>query len=145
MGRPTLLLPLQTAPSREQLVDEFGELDRQIQILTPKIKRHEALKLQIRGWYQDLPADVPAIATGSIYEVQVSARGQERSFTLKAKIKIFAKLGKARAMELFSITLKAVEDAFGKDELELLASKANTGSRKLVPVLKSSIQAEQAA
>src|SRR5436305_493416 len=121
MGRPTLVahnLKQPPQPTRQQLIDEFGELDRRIDLFAPTVKRHKALQETIRSWYVDHPADQPAIALGDVYEVQVSARTEERYFDLKTKIKIFGKLGKAKALELFSITLKAVEDALGKGELE---------------------------
>jgi hypothetical protein len=74
---------------------------------------------------------------GAHYIIQVSARTEERYFSLKAKSKIFTMLGKAKAMELFSITLKAVEDAFGRPVLDDLVSKAHSGSRKLAAVAKA--------
>lgn len=134
MGRPALVI---SAPTREQLVDEFGELDRLVQQFDPTKKRHEFLKDLIRSWYVDHPAELPATAEGDTYLVQVGARGPERYFSLKSKSRIFTLLGKVRSMELFSITLKAVEEALGKPQLEALASKANTGSRKLVAILKA--------
>lgn len=133
-------LPASPPPTRQQLIDEFGELDRQIQEFAPKAKRFKVLQDQIRSWYEAHPADQPAIAEGTVYQIQVGARGLERFFNLKAKTKIFTQLGKAKALELFSITLKAVEDSLGRGDMELLVSQALTGSRKLVPVLRAPAQ-----
>ena len=134
LGRPNLVL---VQPTREQLIDEFGELDRQIQEFAPKAKRYKILQDTIRSWYADFPAERPDTLAGAHYLVQVSARTEERYFSLKAKAKIFSSLGKAKALELFSITLKAVEDALGKAVLEDLVSRAHSGSRKLVAVAKA--------
>lgn len=148
MGRPALVSPRQSAPvtpSREQLIDEFGELDRRIQDFAPAVRRHKQLTELIRTWYTDHPAEQPALAEGHVYRIQVSPRTEERSFSLAAKTKIFARLGKAKALELFSITLKAVEDALGKGDMESLVSKAHSGTRKLIPVLISPAERQQAA
>ena len=139
MGRPALVPTRIPAVdlARQQLVDEFGELDRLIQEFAPLAKRYKILQDLIRGWYEDLPADQATFADGMFYRVQVAARSVERYFDLKTRLKIFAKLGKARAMELFSITLKAVEENVGKPEFEALVSHSYTGSRKLVVILKA--------
>lgn len=126
------------SPTREQLVDEFGELDRQIAALKPKLDRYESLKKEIRGWYQDHAADQPAIASGAVYEIQVSARGRERSLSLKAKLTVFAKLKKARFVELASITLTAIERApeLGEEFLAKICEWKQTGARTLIVVAK---------
>ena len=124
-------------PTRQQIIDEFGELDRQIQEFAPKRKRYEILQGTIRSWCEDLPAAMPTTVEGEQYIVQVGARTEERFFTLKAKAKIFSQLGKAKALELFTITLKSVEDSLGKLALEELVSRAHSGSRKLVAVAKA--------
>jgi hypothetical protein len=144
MRRAPLVIPSTTGPSRDQLIDEFGELDRQIQEFAPKVKRHKALQEVIRSWYQGHPADQPAIAEGHLYTVQVGARSEERYFDLKAKAAIWKRMGKAAALEAFNITLKAVEEALGKFELEALVSKANVGTRKLIPVLKAPVAGKAA-
>jgi|SRR5665647_136474 len=124
-------------PTRQKIVDEFGELDRRMVEIAPLAKRYKALQETIRGWYPDHPADQPAVAEGGVYRVLVAPRGVERFFSLKAKVKIFGKLGKLKSLELFSITLKAVETEFGTPQLDELVSSAPTGSRKLVAVLKT--------
>lgn len=126
-------------PTRADLVDEFGELDRQIAAFAPTKKRHEQLQGIIRSWFADHPSESPATVSGHVYTVQVSPRGEERYFSLKAKLQIFKRLGKEKALELFSITLKAVEESLGRGDMEMLVSKANSGSRKLVPVLHSPV------
>lgn len=133
-------IPVKT---REQLIDEFGELDRQVTQFAPVAKRHRDLAEQIRGWYQEHPANQPAVANGYLYEVQVSACGEERVLDLKAKREIWKRLKIGRALELFSITLKAVEAApeLGKELLDKLAQKKPIGSRKLIVVAIAPAQA----
>jgi hypothetical protein len=141
MGRPTLVThihpQLQPQPTREQIIDEFGELDRRISTFAPTVKRHKALQETIRSWYADHPADQPAIAEGTLYEIHVGCCGLKRFFSIKAKLKIFSKLGKAKAIELFSITQEAVEGELGKGEKEALLTESYSGTRDLTPILKA--------
>ncbi len=143
MGRIAAVPTPISAPTREEIGTEFLDLDRRIQDFAPTAKRYKIVQDIIRGWYVDQPAGQACVFEGRNYRIHVGARGEERFFSLKSKIKIFAKLGKAKALELFSITLKAVEEALGEGELDLLVSTAPTGSRKLVVVAKS--QMERAA
>jgi len=55
---------LQTVPSREEIIDEFGELDRRLALVKPAVDRHKVLKETIAGWYADTPAEQAAIAQG---------------------------------------------------------------------------------
>jgi len=119
---------------RRAICDEYGELDRQVTAFAPVAKRHAALQQTIRGYAIDLAADINAIYTGDLYQILVSERGEERYLDPKAKRVIFKILKTVRAMELFTITLKAAEDELGKEELEALVTRARTGSRKLVAV-----------
>ena len=142
MRQQTSIFPT-PQPSRAQLVDEFGELDRQVTEFAPIARRHRSLQDEIRSWYSDTPRDQAATAEGHVYNVQVSPRSEERQFSLAAKVKIFAALKKQRFLELCSLTLKAVEMELGETYVDLNVSKDRTGSRKLIPVLKSA--ATQAA
>lgn len=125
---------------RKKLVDEFGELDRQVKQFAPTVNRHKAIAEQIRGWYTSHPAASGALAPGTLYEIQVGERGEERQFSPKAKATIFRELGKAAAMSLFNITLKAAEAALGEERVAELVTLERTGSRKLVVVAKQAAQ-----
>ncbi len=140
---PTAILPKPT-PTREQLIDEFGELDRQIREVAPKVARHKALTEQIRSWFTDHPADQPAEADGQLYRIQVKPRSKKRFFNLKAKAAIWKRLGKG-ALAAFNITQEAVVKAFGEAEKELLLSEELTGTRELIPVLKAPVVGAKAA
>ena len=130
---------------RQKLIDEFGELDRQVKQFAPTAKRHEAIAKEIRSWYVNHPAEQGALAEGTLYEVQVSARGEERQFSLKAKLQILKELGRAKAMALFTITLKAAEEALGAARVAQLVQLERTASRKLVVVARQAAQVQQAA
>ena len=140
MGRIAAVPTPISTPAREEIGAEFLELDRRIQDFAPTAKRYKVVQDLIRGWYADEPAEQACVFEGKHYRIHIGARGEERFFSLKSKIKIFTKLGKVKALALFSFTLKAVEEALGKGELDLLVSTSPTGSRKLVAVAKAQIE-----
>lgn len=116
------------------IVDEYGELDRQVQEFEPKRKRHEALKSQIKSWYDDHPAEAEATAEGRLFRVQISARENE---SVIAKARAYKELGKERFLKVCSLTIKALKEALGEAGASALITKAPTGSRKLKVVAKA--------
>src|SRR5260370_16159717 len=137
---PALLIV--AAPlTRAQIIDEFGELDRRMAEFAPLSRRYKALQDQIRGWYEIHPAGAPATASGALYDVQIHPRSNERFFSLKAKARIFTKLGNTRTIVLFSVTLKTVEEAFTKEKFDALVSSAPTRPRTPVAVFKATAKA----
>ena len=128
-------LPMPHA-DRSAVIDEYGELDRQVSQFEPTRKRHKELQDAIRSWHDSEPADAACSVSGRLYDVIVGMCGEERFLEPKAKAEIFKRLGRARAFQVFSITLKAVEAELGGVVLATLASKARTGSRKLTAVLR---------
>ena len=118
-----------------RLIDEYGELDRQVQAFKPKADRHEKLKGIIKSWYDDAPADATAIAEGSLYDVQVGVRAKER--TWRSMTKVYKAVGGCSAfLNLCSIAIEAVVGAIGKAKAEELLVESQTGSRRLKAVAK---------
>jgi hypothetical protein len=115
------------------LIDEYGALYMESQRWAPKEKRLEALKLIIRGWYPDLPADKTDLAIGTSYEIQVGERTVEKSW--KSMRAVYKAAGGLKAfLTICTVTFKALSEAIGKDEAEALQREARTGNRKLVAV-----------
>lgn len=130
----TLAKP-QKVPTREQIIDEYGELDRKVQQFAPTAKRHEELKSVIKGWYDKYPAEKATVAAGRRFEIQVSPREKERRFrSMEAVSKAVGGLKKFLA--LCSVPLGAVEEAIGSGKLAGLVIEALTGSRRLKVVAR---------
>lgn len=129
-------MPAVLVPSPAQLVDEFYALDQKVKEFAPKAKRHKDLAELIRSWYEATPADQDAVAEGISTRVLVSARGEERSLGLKAKLKICSLIGKSAFVSLVNLTLKAATSATDEETVDQLATKERTGSRKLVAIAK---------
>jgi len=63
---------------RALIVDEFGELSRQVQLWQPTIRRRDELRRIIENWYALSPADQSAIAAGFAYQVVIGPRAEHR-------------------------------------------------------------------
>lgn len=124
----------QLVPTREQLIDEFGELDRLVNDFKPKAKRHEALKEIIRGWYCDQAAEQEFEPEGRLYRLQVSAC-ENRSTV--SPLKVYKDLGVKKLLQICEITLKAIKEAVGESAAAKYVTYAQTGSRKITAVAKA--------
>ncbi len=117
------------------LVDEFSELDRQVSLLKPVLDRHEALKKQIKAFYECHPADQTAVAQGKIWNLQVSAKSNERKW--KSIPALYKLLKRDVFFRVCQISLKSVEEIVGEPATAELVTTDRTGSRRLTPVLRS--------
>ena len=123
-------------PTDAQQVDRYWRLDQLVKAFAPTAKEHKEVAELIRSRYAELPADQDAVAEGLESSVLVSAKSEERWLGLSARLRIYALLGKRKAMDIFTVTLKAAETAVGAELFEKLVSHDRTGSRKLVAVAK---------
>jgi hypothetical protein len=124
--------PLAT-PSREELIDEFGELNRQVQLFQSKADRHEFLKKLIRSWFDNDPAGEIAVATGHVYEVQFTPKAKERPWT--DMFKLYRALGRTAFLSICEVALGEAEKLLGEIKVASLVTEALSGSRRLKRVV----------
>src|SRR5262252_5970955 len=118
------------------LVDEFGELDRQIQLFKPTIERHDKIKSIIKSWYSDAAPDTTDVVRGNVYEIQVGARERER--TWREMSAVSKAVGGPKAfLEIASVAIKSVENLIGKAKTDELLVESPTGARRIKSVLRS--------
>lgn len=127
------------------MADRYGYLDGRVKEFAPTAKEHRELAEQIRGLHADTPAEQPAVIAGSAYKILVGECGEERKIGEKAKSTIYRLIGRARAMSVFSLTLKAAEAEIGATKLESLVTTERTGARKLVAVAIVAAESAKAA
>jgi hypothetical protein len=120
---------------RAKLIDEYGELCRQLDEIKPVILRHKELGSMLQSWYVDAPADQPATAQGRLYTLQISPRDNQTTITDIRKV--YRVLGVSRFLELCSITLKAVKENVTPKVYEGLIETHRTGFRTLKTVLRA--------
>jgi len=124
------------AVSRADLVDEFAQLDTELNSLKGKTKRRDDLRETILGWHADLPADQQTTENGHYYDVIVSLPDNRRVFTMAGKRKLFRLWGSTKFIERCAIALKFLPDP--KDEAGEFTVNGRTGPRHLevLPRLK---------
>ena len=114
------------------LIDRYGELSRQIELLKPAIAEHKMLGQVIQGMFVDSPADQPRTLSGRLYTLQVSARELQTSIVNIRSV--YKALGVQQFLEKCSITLKAVKDSVSEERYLKLVQTARTGPRTLKAV-----------
>ena len=138
------LVPKAPNVERIPVIDEYGEICRQIDALKPAFARQKVLRVLIDMWSEAAEADQPALFTGSKYDLQVSPRENQ---TKIASIRRVSKLlGVSRFMSICSITLKAVRENVTQAQFDSLVVTERTGSRSVKAVAKApEADARQAA
>lgn len=84
------------ATERAARVDEFGELDRQITAMRPRVARLAVLRAEIQSWYAESDAAGTFAVAGELYDVQIGAKAQQRTPMMQ---KLYRFLGKVKFLE----------------------------------------------
>lgn len=124
------------AVDREQrkMIDEYGELDRRMQLAAPDQARYDALKRAIKSWLDRAPADAEGILEGEVYRLHLSARERERRVrSMRALVEV---IGLEKFLELASVPIGLLEDLLGKARVSALVVDTRTGSRRIKAVPK---------
>jgi hypothetical protein len=137
--------------SRQAVIDEYGEVDRQARLWTPSVNPHLARKQQleaiIQSWYTELDAKTAAIDEGALYRLEVSAKENRRNMTPAVYSKAFARMKKLKVdvWGCFSTTQAAIKKHLGESFLDELAPKEPRGERNLKVIAKAAPQQAKAA
>jgi hypothetical protein len=134
MPSPALAIAKKTAPTLQETIDRYGDLDLKVQLFAPIKEEHELLKKEIELSLADKPGDLPAVVESSRYQIQLTARRKER--TLIDKRKLFARLKKQLGLDgflaLVTIPLgEGVDRNIPQSEHKLFVAEERTGSRTL--------------
>lgn len=124
---------------QQALIDEFGELDRQVLEFKPRADRHKKLKDTIAGWFGTRP-DEQCEAEGQLYRVRVGPRAVERKITKMRALYRF--LGLAEFLRRCTFPLKTLDSV--ADDPSKYVESAATGPRKVVAVLKAAVEKPKA-
>ena len=116
------------------MVDEYGELDRRMQMQAPDTARYDVLKRAIKSWFDRMPADADGIVEGRVYRLHLSARERERR--VRSMRDLVAVIGLEKFLELASVPIGVLEDLLGKTRAAGLVIEARTGSRRIKAVPK---------
>jgi len=119
---------------QRKMVDEYGELDRRLQMQAPDAARYDVLKRAIKSWFDGAPPDADGIVEGRVYRLHLSARERERR--VRSMRDLVAVIGLDKFLELASVPIGALEDLLGKTRAAGLVIEARTGSRRIKAVPK---------
>ena len=124
-----------TGPSKA-LLDEFGEVQRQVDAFAPTAAKHKRLRDEIESYYADKDPEQEFTVSGLRYEVQIGPRAKQRTFTARGMALLYRLLGKPKFLEWCK---------FGLTDLDRLVPghtgivvEERTGSRKIKAVAKYS-------
>jgi hypothetical protein len=133
-------------PKRQAVIDEFGEVDRQVRLWKPQTNPHRArfdeLEAEILSWAAEDAAEKSTLLSGSRYQVEISARGFKREFGRPAQLKAYTLLKKIKGldvMQFFTVTLAEAKFHLGGAFVKQNVPKLQTGPRSVnvVPRLEA--------
>jgi hypothetical protein len=132
-----------TKQEQALLIDEYGELDRQIAAFASVPKRHKVLKDIIAGWFDASPEEEHE-AHGRLYTVRISARAREHTFLVDPKnwrksgmFRLYRFLGMERFFSTCKFPVSEVK-ALTPDPVAFL-EETRTGTRTVKPILQNAI------
>jgi hypothetical protein len=130
----SLELAVSVDNQQRKMVDEYGELDRRMQVNAPDVARYDVLKRAIKSWFDRMPPDADGVIEGSVYRLHLSARERERR--VRSMRDLVDTIGLDKFLELASVPIGALEDLLGKTRAAGLIAEARTGSRRIKAVPK---------
>jgi hypothetical protein len=130
--------PPKTKQRRQAIIDEFGELQQQVDAFKPKKDRHAELREQIALWYEKERPTQPFLEEGLKFTLQVSECSNER--TISSMPKLFKFLGIEAFLRLCKFPLGAVDVAIPRVRHGEFLDEAPTGPRKIKAVPRVSEQ-----
>ena len=131
---PALDLTLAADDVQRALIDEYGELDRRMQLRATDTARYESLKKAIKQWFDQVPADADGTVEGEVYLLHLSARERERR--VRDNRELVEIIGLDRLLELATVPIGALENLLGKAHVASLTIEARTGSRRIKAIPK---------
>ena len=125
-----------TGPSKA-LLDEFGEVQRQVDAFAPTAAKYKRLRDEIATFYAQKDPAQDFTAAGDRYEVQIGRAANERTITKRGMGLLYRLLGKPKFLEWCK---------FGLTDLDRLIPghrgiviEERTGSRKIKAVAKLTV------
>ena len=126
-----------TDPPAED-IDRYSDLDQKVLLFAPILEEHDLLKKKIEAGVANRPGDLPSVLDGHRYQLQLTARRNERTITNKKAVfnRLKKLLGIDGFLALITIPLgEAVDKNIPKSEHRAFVVEERTGSRsiKVIP------------
>jgi hypothetical protein len=121
--------------AEKEIIDRYGELKRQVDAFKPTSDECDAYAKIIQSWAENEAADKALEYSGDSYTVQLKAREFARRVTSWARV--FKLLGKAKFLELATITLGLIDENIPADKHKEFLIREQTGRRTLKAIAKA--------
>jgi len=131
---PTVEVSVKSDRDQRALIDEYGELDRRMQLRAMDHARYETLKRAIKSWFDGAPADADGTVEGDVYLLHLSARERERK--VRDMRELVDTIGLDKVLEMAAVSIGALENLIGKAAVARLTVDARTGSRRIKAIPK---------
>lgn len=131
---PSVEVSVSSDADQRRLIDEYGELDRKMQLRAMDSARYETLKRAIKSWFDQAPADADGYVEGEIYMLHLSARERERK--MRSMRELVDAIGIDRFLDLVTVSIGAIENLIGKAQVAAMTIDARTGSRRIKAIPK---------
>jgi hypothetical protein len=116
------------------MVDELGDLERELHPLRPKIARAEALRKALREAVKDEDATKAITLEGARWNAVLGCCGNSTEIIVRA---LYKRLGIRRFLDLAKVSLKDAAGTCGPDVLGTCTRTEQTGSRALTLVQRA--------
>lgn len=114
--------------ARAVVVDEIGDLTKELAPLKSKIARREELAKVIRSWAADTDAAQPFSTEGERFSVLLSPKGNE---TVVNMVNVWTALGRKKFIQAVTVSLTTLKLLLPEATIASFTSKVQTGSRSL--------------
>jgi hypothetical protein len=115
-------------PKLTALVDEIGDLEKELAPHAGKAARLEKQRKKLRELYDDKPASQPYTADGARYCIELGARGMQTVVNIP---KLFKSVKLATFLKIATVTLKAITAECTPGVAGSVLTEAQTGHRSL--------------
>lgn len=131
---PSLEVTVASDEQQRALIDEYGELDRRMQLRATDTARYESLKRAIKSWFAGIPADADGTVEGDVYLLHLSACERERK--LRSVRDLVEEIGLDKVLDLAVVPIGQLENMLGKDRVSTMTVETRTGSRRIKAIPK---------
>ena len=113
------------------MVDELGDLEKELAPFKPKIARVEAIRKALRDKYREEDSSKTFTLDGLRWQAVLGPCGNASEISVRA---LFKAIGVRKFLELATISIKAATAAVPAEILSACMSVSQTGSRQLTVV-----------
>lgn len=113
---------------RAAKVDRLGKLAALIEPIKPALKEYEDIRKEIVSWFENEPADKVCTEAGQHYEVEASAKGEERTINIA---KLAKKLGPKKFLSVVTVPMRLLDQHVSPEDQKDMVTTARTGNRRV--------------